>query len=192
VLNVISLSGPSALAAYVECFDGDWYLGEYKEVQTLIADGRVRDAADHYATIGYALLYNPNPYFDTAYYSSNSDYLNTHLSSRNDSGHERTALWHYLTSGILQGIEPTPWFNSRFYMSKNKDVSRGYSRLAFTCPYAHWVKYGVNENRKPSAQFDPTSYERSVPRAGQLVREGVARNIFHAKLLIESGRESGA
>ena len=142
-------------------FDRAFYLNKYPDVAAFN-----HDPIAHYITIGASEGRNPNPYFQTIYYChANQDVETAGLNP----------LYHYILHGLAEGrpassgpernrlnmplrtiyelIDESGMFDRDFYCATYEDIGR-----AGTDPLSHYIIYGFQEGRNPSAAFDTNFY----------------------------------
>ncbi len=91
-----------------------------------------------------------NPYFNAQYYlTQNPDLIAAGINTVD-------AAWaHYVNYGAAEALNgvssrsPAPWFDVQYYLSANPDLVT--SGLTGAQLFEHFVKYGINEGRVPSA-----------------------------------------
>ena len=91
-----------------------------------------------------------NPYFNAQYYlTQNPDLLAAGINTVE-------AAWaHYVNYGAAEALNgvssrsPAPWFDVKYYLSVNPDLVT--SGLTGAQLFEHFVKYGIDEGRVPSA-----------------------------------------
>jgi hypothetical protein len=112
-------------------FDKTYYLETYPDV----AKAGV-DPYRHYISHGVREGRNPNAFFDTAYY----------LSQTSDRPADPTA--HYLAIGVRKALNPHPLFDANWYLAANPDVARaGMNALV------HFLRHGQGEGRQPGPAY---------------------------------------
>lgn len=91
-----------------------------------------------------------NPYFNAEYYlQHNNDLVAAGINTAEG------AWAHYLNYGAAEALNgvssraPAPWFDVQYYLNANTDLLT--SGLTPAQLFEHFVKYGINENRAPSA-----------------------------------------
>ena len=120
--------------------------------------GRLKhvNAVLHYAYVGWYHRKSPSPWFDVAFYLSESrDVLHA--------GQE--PLRHYLTHGGLEGRSPSAQFDGAYYLRTNPDVL-----AALQNPLLHYLRYGHVEGRRPlPAEGEPIAEGDLAPRHAEPV-----------------------
>lgn len=170
-------------------FNPTYYLQNNPDVVVAIAQGILKDAADHYNRFGAKELRNPNAIFDAKYYASrNPDVLNAVAA-----GVFPSVYAHYLAFGATEGRVPNAAFanfDADRYLNDNADVKAA----GLTTPAAalkHFVEYGVDEGR---AAFDkggsPITINSSGNNAGFTLTNGTdiaTANVFTSGLVYTPG-----
>jgi GT2 family glycosyltransferase len=77
--------------------------------------------------------------------------------------HWRSALHHYLTNDTPIAFDPLPEFSERYYLGHNPDVALAVERGDYRNGYQHFLQYGANELRSPSASIDLRYYAAHRP-----------------------------
>nr|WP_246732843.1 rhamnan synthesis F family protein [Methylobacterium sp. BTF04] len=88
----------------------------------------------HFVVRGAAAGYNPNPFFDCAWYISNHENLQ-------ETG--ENPLVHFLRAGVQEGRDPHPLFDLDWYLFANPDVAR-----RGVNPLQHFLASGQGEGRR--------------------------------------------
>lgn len=89
--------------------------------------------------------------FDASYYlSQRPDVFNAFVATAGSTGltWAQFAERHYNDYGRFEGANPNTTFNTNEYLMMNPDVA-----AAGVNPFSHYLQYGVNEGRAPSASF---------------------------------------
>jgi hypothetical protein len=89
--------------------------------------------------------------FDATYYlSQRPDVFNAFVATNGSTGltWAQFAERHYNDYGRFEGANPNTTFNTLEYLKANPDVA-----AAGVNPFSHYLQYGVNEGRAPSASF---------------------------------------
>lgn len=130
--TTVSVSGGrSEESAFRLLFDEQWYISRGPGVEA--ADSPL----DHYLNRGGFLKYDPNRFFDTAWY------LERHPTLRAEGGNP---LAHYVHIGEAAGDAPGPHFDPSWYLSEYPDV-----KAAQISPLAHYIEHGIKEGRLPKS-----------------------------------------
>ncbi|MFS8366722.1 glycosyltransferase [Acetobacter oryzifermentans] len=108
-------------------------------------------------------------YFDPEWYLETYPHVRKELAS----GRWLSALHHYLSNSTPTDYNPNAYFSEEFYGSVNHDVSGAVESGNFRNFYEHFLRYGVHELRKPSANIDLESYYRNA-----VVQKEVTRGDF--------------
>ncbi len=109
-------------------FMPEWYVAQYPEV--------VRndfDPYEHYANIGEAAGYNPNPYFNVGWYKKRS---------KAACQFDGLVIVHYAKYGWKNGVNPSNIFSGQLYLQEYSDV-----KAASINPLFHFLRKGKAENR---------------------------------------------
>jgi glycosyltransferase involved in cell wall biosynthesis len=134
------------------CFQPDWYLAQYRDVEAHGINPLV-----HYIDNGEAEGRKPSPLFDPAWYRQTYNPPSGEL-----------CLAHYLRLRGTGTVNPLPGFDANFYLSENSDVAE-----AGVDPFSHFMEQGFRENRDPSPSFDTAFYRsrylRNQPDANPLL-----------------------
>ncbi|UTW56267.1 glycosyltransferase [Kordiimonas sp. SCSIO 12610] len=109
-------------------FQADWYLQTYPEVAL-----QGIDPYEHYVTVGEENNYNPNRYFDVAWYKERSQ------AARKYDG---LVLEHYAKRGWKNKVNPSSQFSGRLYLKHHSDVADQNIN-----PLVHYLHVGIHENR---------------------------------------------
>ena len=105
------------------------------------------DLYRHYLYTGRLIGYNPNEYFDTAWYLTHN---------RDIRGFLVNPLDHYLEHGAMEGRDPSPAFSSWLYCMLYPDV-----KASGMNPLLHYLRHGRLEGRlAPPAFVIPVSNVR--------------------------------
>ena len=127
---LISPAGRTPIVNLADYIRPDWYLRKNADV-----DQAGQSAYGHFLGYGHAEGRDPNPMFDSHYYrTSNPDV-------RGD------WLRHYAEHGWREGRNPHEWFSVSDYLRANPDVAENNID-----PLLHYVKFGRDEGRAPSAK----------------------------------------
>lgn len=130
-LTVSVSEGQPKESAFGLLFDEQWYMSR----------GPGAEAADspleHYLNRGGFLKFDPNQFFDTAWY------LERHPTLRAEGGNP---LAHYVHIGEAAGDTPGPNFDPCWYLSEYPDV-----KAAQISPLAHYIEHGIKEGRLPKS-----------------------------------------
>ena len=99
-------------------------------------------------------------YIDIAYYKTQIAKLPTDplieesVLALKNSKSEKEVVHHYLSIGTYENIDPVAWFSTAEYKATNPDVvGSGIN------PFLHFLKYGIDENRKPLANLSSELYQ---------------------------------
>ena len=134
-------------------FDPAWYLAQNEDVRD--------DACNpllHYIQHGDAEGRAPIAYFDPAWYRK-----------RHGLPPDTLALAHFLQHRRGGEVSPIPEFDAAHYLRRYPDVA-----AAGMDPFEHYLVRGADEDREPSAAFDPVFY-----RARYLSRQPGAVPLLH-------------
>jgi GT2 family glycosyltransferase len=101
-------------------------------------ENSVADPLDHYISIGYYKNISPNILFDNNFYLSQVEELKSY---------DIPPLIHYILRGSRFGIKPSPYFDPAFYRKYYSSI------CALMDPLVHFINYGWQEWRRPSADF---------------------------------------
>jgi hypothetical protein len=145
--------------------DTGWYSRRY-------AIARPADAYRHFMKQGWKLGYQPNPFFDVAWY-------------RNKYGCRGNPLLDYIRRG---GRNPHPLFDVRWYLRAYPDVA-----AHRTDALLHFLEHGRYERRRPNFLFDPQWYAANYGWRGggddpflHYIEEGAAARL-HPHPLFDAG-----
>ncbi|MFT8643894.1 glycosyltransferase [Gluconacetobacter sp.] len=69
-------------------------------------------------------------------------------------------LRHYLITTTPATFDPLPFFSERFYATSHPDVAHAVATGAFRNGYAHFLRYGQQEARRPHPQVDLAAYAK--------------------------------
>ena len=142
-------------------FDAKWYLKQYPDVAK-----SGMSPARHYLEYGWRENRNPGPKFNTNFY------MKTYLDVKSAT---MCPLVHYEYIGKYIGnkatvnapatndktykiIKHSNYFDKKWYLKTYTDVKRNKMD-----PVYHYIKFGYNENRNPSAKFDTSGYMKRYP-----------------------------
>ncbi|MBF8223904.1 hypothetical protein [Halomonas sp. 328] len=78
-------------------------------------------------------------------YFSAEWYLGNYPELQRDSHAVQDPLGHFISHGVWQGLNPGPGFHTTWYLKENEDV-----RNAGINPLIHYLRYGRNEERRPT------------------------------------------
>lgn len=156
------------------CFDGSWYKALYPDV---VREG-VISALEHYLRHGETAGRSPHPLFHPDWCAKKvrgRSAVRSYLTGRWEKlgsphplfeqtwfervsppapGDDRAPLHRYLGDSNLIGAgDPHPFFDGAYYISKYEDVAR-----SAVNPFAHYVRFGIDEDRAPTPHFDPVWY----------------------------------
>lgn len=139
-------------ATVTELFDPIWYLKNNRDVKQAGVD-----PFEHYILFGWKEGRDPVPWFSVEWYKR------TALNQIADMSIE--PLGHFLTIGRAGGFTPNEasehelteqarqYFDTEYYLDTYKDVAD-----ADICPWQHYLEYGWQEGRLPSATFNAEKY----------------------------------
>ena len=164
--------------AYADLFDADFYLATYPDARAAIAEGRGKDARDHYEQVGSRRFHDPNRFFVSAYYHDLALAHDPWPLSAHAGRREGTLLWHYLTTGLAAGIEPIEFFDSRWYLAQHPDLDAAFRQGRISTPLAHFLRDGNRENRAPGPDFQGTAYLEANPPARPIAEKAGAFGAF--------------
>lgn len=159
----VALTNVNPVAHYIESgalegrnpcdlFDSAYYLTSNPDVASAGINPLV-----HFCQFGWKESRHPSPDFDVDWYAA------THLAHAGD---EVNPLVHYLTAGRAMNLEirsvrnpdvelilESGVFDSAYYIEQYPDLAEN-----GVDPLAHYLKYGAEEGRNPSAMFDTRYY----------------------------------
>lgn len=69
-------------------------------------------------------------------------------------------LRHYLINATPSAFDPLPFFSERFYASSHPDVADAVAAGDYRNGYAHFLRYGQQEGRRPHPQVDLAAYAK--------------------------------
>ena len=164
----------------------DFYVASYPDARTEIESGQFSSAEAHYREVGSLCGYNPNLFFDTAFYWHQVRDLDIFLIDGISS--HQTALSHFLKIGLQQRLKPSEYFDNEWYVRTYRDVGTAVQSGHFSCGFEHYVLYGHKELRSPGPEFIENEYLEDNPD----VRSEIGRSIpcGYAHYLL-SGRLEG-
>lgn len=180
VIDGLRLSPHRTENAFKALFDEVYYLATYPDAVEAIAEGRYRDALDHYVRLGSRLFFDPNEFFVSSFYHDRAAHHDPHLIDCRVGQREGTLLWHYLETGLPNGIEPIEFFDSRWYLDRHADVMSAFRTGGVSCPLAHFLLHGSAEGRDPGPAFTGGTYLDAEPRARSLTGRDEVRGPFGA------------
>jgi hypothetical protein len=166
-------AGPTIISE-TNTFDPEWYTSTYPDIKEAGVDPLL-----HYFNYGH-LDRNPNSYFDTAYYREvcqdipsgmntlvhylmigeaqglwPCSYFNpTYYRSTYAIPIDQSCLGHYLLHRYEAKFSPVEEFDAEYYARNNEDVV-----AAGVDIYEHYIGYGFQEGRNPSASFQSKFYK---------------------------------
>lgn len=194
-IEQVVVAGPSRADVYAMIARSGTFEAEYyRQANPDVAATR-KDPLDHFLDIGCSANSRPNPYFEPHWYMQNYPdvsasgmqpllhyilhgdmedrrpgplfytawYRQQHKLSKGD-----LALAHYLRERKQGTVSPLPEFDIAFYAKNNPDVI-----VARIDPFEHFVSYGFQEGRNPSAEFDVKWY------ANEYLGGSLAQNPFY-------------
>lgn len=143
--------------------DPDFYLSAYPDAKAAVDSGKYASAAEHYSREGGVQGYDPNPYFDTAYYWAQVKDLDIYLLGGARCGEAaldvpRTPLTHYLQIGLQQRLRPSELFDNDWYELVHGDVAEAVRRGEMSCGFEHYARYGHRQQRNPGPEFSEQDY----------------------------------
>ncbi|GAB6968610.1 hypothetical protein JCM25156A_26480 [Komagataeibacter kakiaceti JCM 25156] len=112
-------------------------------------------------------------YFDAEWYRATYPAMQAEITQ----GHFVSALHHYLCNTTPMAFDPGPFFSESFYAAVNPDVLAAIESGALRNGYAHFLKDGVHEQRKPCSALDLARYMRDPAIQADLAT-GRARDGF--------------
>lgn len=116
-------------------FDEDYYRSQINK--------EINDCIGHYIDNYKTYDLNPHVLFNTRYYIRNIGGIRQDMSP----------LVHFYLYGRKVGISPSPYFDYHYYRQHNQDVI-----ISKIDPYEHFLRFGVEENRKSTYSFDINEY----------------------------------
>lgn len=141
-------------------FDAEWYAARH--LRRHVA-GEPTDPQEHYARVGLARGYGPNPFFDEAWYRAT--YADARAAIRR--GHFASGFAHYCAVGFATH-NPHWLFDERLYLAKRPDVtSKGLQASGLRNGYHHYLIAGQNEGASGSPFFDPVLFAEATGIADQ-------------------------
>lgn len=152
-------------------FDPDLFRAECEAHQLRGAHGH-GGFAFFLGTAGAAAL-RTSWYFDPAWYLAQYPVVAEALAR----GEYTHPLHHYLTNPTPTAFDPNPFFSEAFYAASNPDVAAIVANGGLRNGYEHFLRFGLNEGRKPVEHWDLAAY-RVRPDVVRAVRRGVFRDIF--------------
>src|SRR5690554_621471 len=97
-----------------------------------------------------------NPYFNATYYlQNNQDLIAAGINT------VEGAWAHYVQFGAAEALQgaasrsPAPWFDIKYYLSQNADLVT--SGLTAGQLFEHFINFGIEEGRQPSAEVNVNS-----------------------------------
>lgn len=112
-------------------FDEDYY-----QEQLTVRSIEAGDALTHFFTTGWKIGLDPNPFFDCDYYIATA--------LRSNSPVDVNPLLHYILEGASRHFATSRFFDTGFYVTSYPDI------VEFGLnPLAHFIQYGIYENRLP-------------------------------------------
>ncbi len=114
-----------------------------------------------------------SPYFDAEWYARTYPDVQAEVAQ----GLWQSALHHYLCNATPLEFDPGPLFSESFYCAVNPDVLEAVERGELRNGYAHFLRHGVHELRKPCSRLDLAQYMRD-PAIQADVNAGRARDGF--------------
>ena len=107
-------------------------------------------------------------------------YLASHESAREAiaAGRALNALHHYVTRGEADGFDPVPEYSEAYYREAYPDIAAAVGSGIFTSGYAHFVRFGAYELRRPRADIDLLYYRDMNQRVRDDLNIGRARDAF--------------
>ena len=162
-LRLRRAKGRSAVALVIAesgLFNEQYYL-------SLIRDETVSDPISHYLEYGSKRGIDPNPLFD-------SDYYTTRYAAHLDES--TNPFVHFIQSGARQGFDPSPLFQTIYYRQSNLDV-----QTSDLNPLLHYLKFGRAEGRMP-IDADPSGFNVLALRMHRLDLASPDSDRFDANL----------
>ncbi|CAI9122312.1 glycosyltransferase [Brytella acorum] len=160
-------------------FDLAWMKDTYPEICELFGP----DASlsfDEILLLAGTCGYQPNPYFDEAYY------VRRYADVRHaiNQGQFVSGFDHYRRSGC-RDRNPHWLFCEEYYLRENGDVARSLANeTEFRNGYDHYIQCGDEEFRSGSWFFDPLKYIKSATETG--IKSPFRHYLFHPKNVFDN------
>ncbi|WP_162501555.1 glycosyltransferase [Methylobacterium crusticola] len=130
-------------------FDPQWYASMY------LGNSHQIDPFKHYSMHSKTAEFDPNPLFDSKFYSRNNP---------DSLVYKHGILAHYIDIGSLNGAKANILFDPKYYKDRYKDVN-----FEYFDSLKHYIEYGSAERRSTHAVFDAAWYcerYRDVAKTG--------------------------
>ncbi|BAT20280.1 glycosyltransferase [Asaia bogorensis] len=154
--------------------DEDWYLGLHPEAAEEIATNGLRDATEHYETIGKSFGFSPNRYFDEGWYRQAYPEIYAEICR----GELASGFDHYCAEGFATHA-PHWLFSETYYRARNGSLlDASLSSGFYINGYDHFLEIGDVDGLAGHWFVDPEAVARLAVEAP--VETGATRGLFAA------------
>lgn len=158
--------------------DETWYLGQYPEAANEIAAQGLRDAVEHYETIGKSFGFSPNPYFDESWYRQEYPEIYAEICR----GELKSGFDEYCEAGFHKR-SPHWLFSESFYHARYANtVPAAIADGLYENGYDHFLEIGDREGLAGHWFADPRAVSQTFPEDAA---EPMARLGLFSMLVLE-------
>ena len=139
--------------------DETWYLDQHPEAAAEIADNGLRDAAEHYETIGKSFGFSPNRYFDETWYRQAFPEIYAEICR----GELASGFDHYCETGYRTRA-PHWLFSESYYRTRYAEiVSEAIADGLYENGYDHFLETGDRQGLAGHWFADPSTLSFTCP-----------------------------
>lgn len=161
--------------------DEDWYLGLHPEAADEITANGLRDATEHYETIGKSFGFSPNRYFDESWYRQTYPEIYAEICR----GGLASGFDHYCAKGYTS-YAPHWLFSETFYRARNgRQIEPALASGFYVNGYDHFLETGDADGLSGHWFLDPETVARLCPET--FAEQGDGRALFSALTLNKPG-----
>ena len=150
-------------------------------------EGKIQDPFGHFMRVGQYSGLQASLYFDDAWYRVTYPVVQKQI----EAGVVSSSLHHYLTNADPTSFDPSPDFSEQYYAETNQSLFQEIVAGKYRNYYAHYLKIGRFEGRRPTPWFDPALY-RKRDDFRQVLEAGKYPTVFDCYLQFRRMKPSGA